>query len=396
MTHLTRNETLLLTAALQRGPAALRAWETWRCACPLGDGIDSGFHRMIPLLHHNLCAQGVRDPVMADYAAIRRFYWFRNRLLLHEAERILILLGQARIRTLALKGLSLALDAYPGIDLRPMGDIDLLVPEDSAMRALRLLQDAGLRIMGPSVAAHFARSDELLRTHHAISLKTPDRRLSVDLHVRLNRYIPSLDLAEQMMSEGAPLEVGAARAASPRPTEHIFHLIMHGHRTGNLSTLRWAGDVAVLIHAREADIDWGRLAELGERYLCLTVVREAVVEVFGVMGRPLPDHVRNALNGRRVSLRDRLEWRYRRRERRATRRLPILFLDYLRFRHGERERDVAPNGFIAFLMEYWMLQRKRDIPKEVLRRLVRRFRRPARGARRESAVNVHSRSDSVR
>jgi hypothetical protein len=268
MTRLTRNETLLLTAALQQGPRALSAWETWRESCPLDERIDISFHRMIPLLHHNLCAQGINHSLMQRYAAVRHFYWYRNRVLIHNAEKILSLLQREGIRTLALKGLSLALETYRSIDLRPMRDIDLLVPKTDGVRAINVLKSAGLKSYKRE-AMFLACSTDPFRSHSSFAFIAANGMPLIDLHVRLHKPIPSLALAQRVLNEGRPLKVGGAWTLSAQPTEQLFHLIVHSTRIG--SQLRWASDIAALIRFRGTDIDWSRLSALGEQYSCLAL-----------------------------------------------------------------------------------------------------------------------------
>jgi len=409
MTRLTRNETLLLTAALQQGPAALSAWETWRESCLLDDRIDNSSHRMIPLLHQNLCAQGIEHPLMQRYVAVRHFYWFRNRVLMHHAERILSLLQQEDIPTLALKGLSLALETYSSIELRPMRDIDLLVSKNDGLRAINILRSAGLK---PRRAKFLARSIDPFRSRYSFEFRIADGMPSVDLHVRLHKNIPSLVLAQRMLNEGRSLKVGAAWTLSAQPTEQVFHLILHSTRIG--SQLRWASDIAALIRTRETDIDWFRLSALGEQYSCLALVKESIEDVFAVMGMQPPDDARAVLRGRRISLNDRLEWKLRRHEYFNFRAPFGLWFDYRRLRHaewecgtapnglitfladcgsdyfkmhfdmpaplrlwydyrqvrrGERERGTVPNGLTTFLADRWMLDRKRDVPSKALEKI---------------------------
>jgi hypothetical protein len=363
-TRLTHNETLLLTAALQQGPSALSAWETWRESCPLDERIDVSSHRMIPLLHHNLRAQGVEHTLMRRYAAVRRFYWFRNRVLFDHTEKILSLLQREDIPTLALKGLSLALKTYPSMDLRPMSDIDLLVSKADGMRALELLMNAGLKPKSRWVATFLTRSTDPFRSRCEFALAGGGMRL--DLHVRLLTPIPSLALAQRMMKEGAPLQVGSAWTLSAQPTEQIFHLILHSTTRG--SRLRGASDIAALIRARGTDIDWYRLSALGEQYSCLALVKESIEDVFAAMGVEPPDNARAALRRRRISLSDRLEWKLRRNDY-INFRFPFWF-DYRRLRRAERELGTPPMSLISVLADRWWLHRKRDVPLKALEKIL--------------------------
>ena len=384
MSRLTPNERLLLAAALQQGSASRPAWETWRQSCPLNDDIDSGFHRLIPLLQHNLAGQGVRDPELSRYAAIRRFYWYRNQVFLREAERLLNHFEGAGIRTLVLKGLGLALTVYPRPELRPMSDLDVLVSPADALRAIELLKSVGLVLSIQLMAADLQRLHEPFRSHHAHAFRRPGEPLSLDLHVRLHNPVPSLALPQRMLAEALPLQIGAARTSIPRPTEQVFHVIVHGAPGGypTPSRLRWAADVAMLRSAHDADINWRGLAELGRRYECLTLLQDALDEVAAVMDKPLPIAAVSGFRAPRPAAWDRMEW--------TARRLNLFntgfpfghLLDYRRFRQADREQGAQPRTFARFLADRWQLQRESEIPHafltKIMQRLSRRFPTPHR------------------
>src|ERR1700739_667047 len=70
----------------------------------------------------------------------RRFTAVQNLLLHRELSTILRALQESRIPVLALKGIVLAHSVYPDLSLRPMSDLDLLVPPGRREEAVRILQ----------------------------------------------------------------------------------------------------------------------------------------------------------------------------------------------------------------------------------------------------------------
>lgn len=379
MTLLQPNEKLLLTAALQQGPTSRHAWEKWRQSCPLNDDIEDGFHRLIPLLHHNLTAQGVNDQELSRYATIRRFFWYRNQVFIQEAERMLGLFQEAGIQTLVLKGVGLALTVYPKPELRPLSDLDVLVTTSDAPQAIELLKSKGFLLPIQSSAPHLQGFQGLFRSHHAHSFQRPTEPLSIDLHVRLHSPVPSLVLTRRMLAMSRPLNIGKANTSVAQPAEQMFHAILHGTRGSHLSssTVRWAADAAMIRTAHDADIDWQSLADLGRHYECLSLIHDALDDVAEVMGKPLPTAAISAFRANKPTVLDSLEW--------TARRWYIFnigfpfsyFLDFRRFRQADRELGTTPRTFTRFLADRWLLEYESEIPRAFLNKLIRRLLRLA-------------------
>lgn len=104
-------------------------------------------HRLKPLLHHRFTAAGQSWPVPGDVAlswrdAYRKsaIRWLQLATLL---ARLDALLTGAAIPFAALKGAFLAQYAWPHPALRPLRDIDLLVPRGRAIEAHNLLMQSG-------------------------------------------------------------------------------------------------------------------------------------------------------------------------------------------------------------------------------------------------------------
>src|SRR6266567_7444996 len=84
----TRNQELILRAALLKGDEAIDAWKEWRQTTNI-DVLDFGSHRMIPQLYRNLMDQDVQDPLMERFKGVYRYYLYKNETLLHKASHVL-------------------------------------------------------------------------------------------------------------------------------------------------------------------------------------------------------------------------------------------------------------------------------------------------------------------
>ncbi len=104
-------------------------------------------HRLRPMLHWRFeqvpqrleLPKEIVEDLATDFANATRYGLLVQRELLR-AHRIL---EAAAIPHMFLKGAFLAFFCYPNPALRPLRDLDILVPETMAVQALEILRDAG-------------------------------------------------------------------------------------------------------------------------------------------------------------------------------------------------------------------------------------------------------------
>ncbi|MCI5123691.1 MAG: hypothetical protein D3925_04240, partial [Candidatus Electrothrix sp. AR5] len=111
-------------------------------------------HGMAPLLLRHLLAAEIDLP--DDFLRSLRLLTLRHRqtntLLTEALAAILTLLESEGFRVLVLKGAALCQTLYPKPGLRPMRDIDLLLPWDEALPAHALLQQHGFKDPGDHIS----------------------------------------------------------------------------------------------------------------------------------------------------------------------------------------------------------------------------------------------------
>lgn len=175
-------------------------------------------------------------PLNAEWQAVRRGAGMAA-LAQQAALRLAMqALDQAGIACVALKGVALAWRSYPEAGLRPMRDIDLLVPQHRILEAARVLECAGFRPDANDAATldvALAVDHQLPAQHHA------GLGVTVELHHRLTdppgRHgyrIPQLK-AEEVWERAQALDCGGVIVPCPAPEDLAAHLIVHatyGHR----------------------------------------------------------------------------------------------------------------------------------------------------------------------
>ena len=226
-------------------------------------------HRLEPFLAWRLERGDCSAPstVAASWREARR----RGALLglAHQAALRLALdrLGASHVPVVALKGVALAWRYYPEPSLRPMRDLDVLVPAERALEAAELLADAGFarESADPRVLA-----DALAASHELPSQRHPRLGVTIELHHRLTDpphrrgyFMPQLS-APDVLARAVAVDCGGLGVPCPSPQDLAAHLIVHaayGHRfdCGPL--------VLADLHFLSADptIDWARLREDAQR-----------------------------------------------------------------------------------------------------------------------------------
>ena len=259
----TPEQRLLLEAALGRGEDVASSFAAWTRITD-GAPIDAASTRLLPLLEDNLRAHRIDDERMLSWQAGRAQTWLDNRNLFHEAAGVLAAFDAAGIDTRVLKGAALAVVAYRDESLRPMSDVDLLVPEIAVHDAMRILNDAGW-------TPDFAPAEALVPYQHSVGFSN-NRGGRCDLHWRL------LADGRQRLGDAdywrSPLifDLAGRTVAALSPSDQLLHVCVHGALWNQTPTLRWVADAATLLRAFAGVIDWALLARrIHERGLAAPV-----------------------------------------------------------------------------------------------------------------------------
>lgn len=228
-------------------------------------------HRLGPLLHWQLTRtrpdlpipQEVREGLAADFKrSTRRALEMRRELVLVHR-----LLAAAGIPYLALKGAYLAFHAYPQPGLRPLRDLDILVPGAEALRAFEVLIAGGLTRPEQYQGDPRAR---LQVSNHLPPLSCASGQATVELHARLvnpeEGHPERADLSDDpaFWRRGITAQAGREVLSFPAPTDLLLHLIEHAayyHRFNNGPLL--LSDLAYLLGSQA--IDWGLFWRLADR-----------------------------------------------------------------------------------------------------------------------------------
>ncbi len=117
---------LLLRAALWVGADAVDAWRMWSAITTV-DTLDPDSQWLLPLLFHNLQAQGVPSHLLVRYRHVYRHNWYKNQLRLRRAEAVIDSIEREQGASLILGGAAMALRCHDAIGVRPFESVQVLV-----------------------------------------------------------------------------------------------------------------------------------------------------------------------------------------------------------------------------------------------------------------------------
>ena len=383
----------VLGVALARDrTTAVRQWQALRARTSMEALQQGKVRRLLPLaghalgiaaadLPHDLPAQRAGGVDEADVAALldatahaRREHTERTSWLRPVVDR----LAAAGVDVLVMKGVALALSVYPAPELRPMVDVDLLVP------APRILDVIG-ELTATGWAEHGALPQHHLRRGQEIDLRGPaGEKLDLHWHLHPAVVVPGLEAESDLgfFERALPLPALGAGAVMLDPTDQLFHVLVHGGTNGWRSHPLWVADAAMLVDDRNGDtFDGERFVRMTRAYgvtvpvaagLALLRERFARTPRF-VDGWGAPLAVERALDGRLTLRQRRLyaeiaagrgtkppEW------------LPRVlgpFADtyhYWATQSVTWPRERAAREFPGWLADYWRLPGPRAIPGKLI------------------------------
>ena len=216
-------------------------------------------HGLGPLLHAH-----VRAGVLEPPEAARRQLWAlygrhrrENAIRLRALDEALAGFSDAGLRVVVLKGPVLADLVYRDPGLRPMSDLDLLVPAEDLVRAQRLLGAMGFRAPVPP------STHRLRRKHHLSPAVRIADGLPVVVEVHGDAFGSDRGATLPWEARGTPaltFSVGTRQAEALAGPQMLWHLCRH--MTGLWHPLRliWVADVVGFCEVFEAELDWPRLS----------------------------------------------------------------------------------------------------------------------------------------
>ena len=263
------------------------------------------YHGLAPLLWHYLNgATEARVPGDA-LAQLRREHdhaLAANLLLQRDFRQAVTALGNAGVPVIALKGIGTSelLYAHPG--LRPMGDLDLLVPREQLEHAVSALTSLGYQEVRPTQRQHLAALGDALwpagewgqPKHVTLSRRDGGVQRLLELHWELEYWRTGGALngsaAAAAWRNARWMRLAGVEAGLLSDEEFVLHLLAHFGLHG-LGLLVWLTDLDRLIRRKQGELDWDRISDLARVSDLQLAAGAAAYCLREWLGTPLPESV---------------------------------------------------------------------------------------------------------
>jgi hypothetical protein len=215
--------------------------------------------------------------------------------LRHWRRRVLACLSTAGIPTIVLKGGYLAEAVYPAPQLRPMVDLDLLVPRQHHEAARQALAELGYR----GVETYNYGEEHNLALGKDTQLVAPrGRGVPVELHWDLIRRAerqtePDLD---RIWRQARPWTVDGVGVLAMSPEDLLLHLCLHlASEFHSFEQLLWFSDIDALLRHPNHPLDWPRLIQMARADQAARAVYTTLLLCRELLETPVPPAVLAAL-----------------------------------------------------------------------------------------------------
>ncbi len=365
----TPQQKLLLRATLARGDEARAAWTEWKPALHRCD-LDLASKRMLPLLYRNLRSQDIADPAIDGLKDIYRTYWSTNQMLLRRAADILRDFHAAGIETLILKGAPLVLLYYRDYGVRPMADIDVLVPAAQALKAIEFMTVTGWT--RADAWPEILHDSYILTGHAACFVDRAGRQVDLHWHVMPECCDDDADLS--FWGGAFAVDVHGVRTLTLNSSDHLLHVCVHGLRWEPLAPFRWVADAMAIINA-DAALDWERLAAQAHARRLVLPMKEALRYLVDEFGAPVPDGVLREIESAPTAWIDRVEYRYKTVDyrKKSLGYLPVHWFNYRR-RESAAGSKASVAGFVKYVERLCGVEHLPALIAYATGRRLRRFR----------------------
>jgi hypothetical protein len=261
------------------------------------------WYNLTPLAYHHLSQLDNRGcvpaPVMDRFKAAYRDNTVLNLFFQAELRKVLVALNGLGVPVILLKGLALSEIVYEKSGLRPMTDLDLLVPEEMVARAQETVHQLGFSPIGTI--------EEQLDTEqyhrHLPALQRPGTPAMVEIHRHIvRRDNPLYFDIRGFWERSQEVSIAQARTRILAPEDLLIHLSLNfflDRRFHSLAALRQLCDVAESLRHYQHQIQWPALVERIREYGVEGPVTSVLYQAKVLLGAPMPDRLLQPLPSQR-------------------------------------------------------------------------------------------------
>lgn len=272
---------------------------------PVTLAAASVHHGLAPILHvFSRARSGEIAPALASaLEAAYRQNRARSIILLSEAERIATEFEKRGIPAIPLKGAALAEDLYGDPALRPMTDVDLLVPPTALKVAREIMTGAGYYEEEGDLREGF---EEEFRSELSFFRAAP-HPARIEIHWGLLNFGGN----ENWTREAVGRSLMTARGRRLTDEDTLLYLAAHSAYHHQNDRLIWEFDIALMLQGRGAALNDWLMGCIAQDHRLLMPFRWAL-ETGERLGVTAPPHLSAILHNRRVGRMERWALRFAR------------------------------------------------------------------------------------
>jgi hypothetical protein len=267
-----------------------------------------------------------------------------------------------------LKGAALLGSAYADLGLRPMSDLDLLVPIERVGPASRTLEALGW-------AAESPVTPSMTHMVHALQYTQPSR-VPVDLHWHVFEECCRPGDDDDLWAASVPVAIQGVPTRILAAEDQLVQACVHGEKWVSVPGVRWVADAVVVI--RGGRVRWERLVEQAVRRRFVLRLRAQLGYLRSAFEAPIPPAAMAMLAAAPISRLERFEERWSVRDRRRPWVL-VYWCNHLRSAPGGLATTLVT--FPRYLQATWRLTSLARVPGATVERLMRSMSAPRPGSR---------------
>ena len=262
---------------------------------------------LAPLLYASLKKRGRENEPPANVTEDLRTAYLRtntaNWLAFQELGSLLNIFEREQIPVVLLKGCALATTLYPEFDLRPMSDIDLLIPHSTLDHVQALLIQQGYTPPLELGSGYGQRFSSYQAFH-----RNGNRPAHVEVHWHLFKspyYCDRIPI-NWFWNRTSEIDMGGTRARAFTPEAQLLHLSAHYALHHRAERLIWSYDLALLLARYRVQMNWEEIIEAVRRFGLIQPFQMALSRVRETWGVSMPDKFSSRLDTIKPSLEQRI------------------------------------------------------------------------------------------
>ena len=264
-------------------------------------------HALAPLAYAALNQSGRSNDAPASVRDQLRVAYLRsnvaNWLAFQELDCLLEMFGREQIPVVVLKGGALAHALYGDPALRPMMDLDLLMPSSYQMRVSDLLAQQGYSSpteLAKGFGERFSNYQGFERGGNRPS------HLEIHWHLFKSPYYCERIPIDWFWDRTMEISIGGARARVFDPNAQLVHLCAHFALHHQAARLLWSYDIARFLTRYGSKLDWSQVIDAAKRFGLSQAIELSLARVVETWQIPLPADVFQRLRAARPTLGQRI------------------------------------------------------------------------------------------